>query len=269
MTGVLVSEWRKITSTSMWWLLAIAMAGYMAVTAGGVAFTLTLEPNAATGGGASPMVIDPKMLAISVYTVAPALGYVFPLVPGALAVTGELRHRTLSTTLWAEPRRSAVLGAKLVVNALVGALYGVVGVAAAVAAGAGTLALMGESTHLGSGDVWTAIVWSVVALALWGVIGVGVGTLVTNQIAAVVSILAFTQFLEPLARLGLGSFETTAGVSKFLPGASAEALVGTSLYASTGMLELLDRWQGGLVLLAYALVLALAGRLITFSRDVT
>lgn len=268
MGAALASEWRKITTTSMWWLLAIAMAGYMALTAGGVAFTLTLEPTAASGPNPG-MFIDPKMLAISVYTVAPSLGYVFPLVLGALAVTGEIRHRTLTTTLWAEPRRSVVLGAKLLVNAGVGAVYGVVGVASAVAAGAGVLALLGEETYLTSGDAWTAIVWSVVALALWGVIGVGVGTLVTNQVAAVVSILAFTQFLEPIARLGLGSFEATAGASKFLPGAAAEALVGTSIYSSAGMLELLDRWQGGLVLLAYALVLALVGRFTTFSRDVS
>lgn len=268
MGAQLVSEWRKITTTSMWWLLAIAMAAYMAFTAGGVAFSLTIEPDPSMGQGA-PLNIDPMMLAVSVYTVAPSLGYVFPLVLGALAVTGELRHRTLTTTLWAQPSRTVVLAAKLLVNAGVGALYGVVGVAAAVAAGAGTLALMGEATYLGSGDVWTAIVWSVIALALWGVIGVGVGTLVTNQIAAVVSILAFTQFLEPIARLGLGSFEATVGVSKFLPGAAAEALVGTSIYSSTGMLELLDRWQGGLVLLAYALVLALVGRFTTFSRDVS
>lgn len=268
MRAAVVSEWRKITTTSMWWLLALAMAGYMAFTAGAVAFSLTIEPDASMGQG-MPMVIDPKMLAISVYTVAPSLGYVFPLVLGALAVTGELRHRTLTTTLWAQPNRSVVLGSKLVVNAAVGALYGVVGVAAAVAAGAGTLALMGEPTYLATADAWTAIGWSVVALALWGVIGVGVGTLVTNQIAAVVSILAFTQFLEPIARLGLGSFEATAGVSKFLPGAAAEALVGTSIYSSAGLLDILDRWQGGLVLLAYALVLVLVGRFTTFARDVT
>lgn len=266
MRAAVVSEWRKITSTSMWWLLALAMAGYMAFTAGAVAFSLTVEP--AAGQGTS-MPIDPRTLAISVYTVAPSLGYVFPLVLGALAVTGELRHRTLTTTLWAEPRRTVVLGAKLVVNAGVGALYGVVGVAAAVAAGAGTLALMGEVTYLASADAWIAIGWSVVALALWGVIGVGVGTLVTNQIAAVVSILAFTQFLEPIARLGLAAFDATVGVSKFLPGAAAEALVGASIYSSAGIVDLLDRWQGGLVLLAYALVLGLIGRFTTFARDVT
>lgn len=268
MRGAMVSEWRKITTTSMWWLLALAMAGYMAMTAGAVAFSLSIEPNASTGQS-MPMAVDPKMLAISVYTVAPSLGYVFPLVLGALAVTGELRHRTLTTTLWAQPDRSVVLGSKLLVNAGLGAVYGVVGVAAAVAAGAGTLAVMGEATYLGSAEAWTAIVWSVVALALWGVIGVGVGTLVTNQIAAVVSILAFTQFLEPIARLGLGAFEATAGVSRFLPGAAAEALVGTSIYSTTGMLDILSRWQGGLVLLAYALVLVLVGRLTTFARDVT
>ena len=266
---VVVSEWRKVLSTPLWWLLALGTVGYLALVAGGLAFTFTLQPEQATAGGGQQVEIAPEDLATSLYTLGPVVGYVFPLVAGAMAMTGEWRHRTITPTLLAQPGRGKVLAAKLLVNGGFGALYGLLGTGAAVAAGAGVLALSGEPTALGDGDVWVTLAWSVVALALWGVIGVAVGTLIPNQLAAVLLILGFTQFLEPLVRLGLAAFEATSRVAVFLPGAAAEALVGSSLYSASGLTDLLSRWQGGLVLLAYVAVLAVAGRLTTMERDVT
>lgn len=264
-----VSEWRKVLSTPLWWLLALGAAGYLALVAGGLAFTFTLAPDQTAAGGGQQMEVPAEDLATSLYTLGPVVGYVFPLVAGAMAMTGEWRHRTITPTLLAQPGRGTVLTAKLLVNGVFGAFYGLVGTAAAVVAGAGVLALSGEPTGLGDGEVWVTLAWSVVALALWGVIGVAVGTLIPNQLAAVLLILGFTQFVEPLVRLGLAAFEATSRVAVYLPGAAAEALVGSSLYSASGLMDLLSRWQGGLVLLAYVAVLAVAGRLTTMRRDIT
>lgn len=266
MSAALRSELRKVLTTQMWWILALVMAGYMAFLGAVMAFSLTVEVSPEQGG-MEPM--DPQAVAEAIYTLAPTLGYVFPLIMGALAVTGELRHKTITPTFLGEPRRSLVLVAKLVVQAGFGAFLGVVGTGAAVATGAAVLAVQGEPTMLGESSIWANLAWSVVALALWGVIGVGVGALIPNQIASVVVILAFTQFVEPILRMGLGAVDALSAVSKFLPGAAAEALVGASLYATSGLAELLGRVEGGLVLLAYAIVLAGIGRLTTFRRDVT
>jgi ABC-2 type transport system permease protein len=100
-------------------------------------------------------------------------------------------------------------------------------------------------------------------------VGVGFGTALTHQVAAIVVLLAFTQFVEPLLRVFLGAFEQTAGVAKFLPGAAGEAVTGASLYSSAGIGELLPWWQGLLVLVAYGLVLAAVGHLTTLRRDIT
>jgi hypothetical protein len=270
MRPALVSELRKVTSTQLWWILAVVMGGYMAFMAAVLAFSLTSEEGASgMTGGMSTEQLDPVAVAESVYTVAPSLGYVFPLVMGALAMTGEFRHQTLTPTFLAQPHRTTVLGAKLVVQAAVGALFGVLGVAGAVAAGAGVLWVLDEPLVLGDAGIWASLGWSVVALAIWGVIGVGVGTLIPNQVASVVVILAFTQFVEPILRIGLAAVEGLADVAKFLPGAAAEALVGSSLYSTTGLAELLPRWSGALVLVTYAVVLAVVGRFTTLSRDVT
>ena len=72
------------------------------------------------------------------------------------------------------------------------------------------------------------------AAALWAVLGAAFGSVVPNQVAAIVVILAFTQLVEPIARLALGAFDLTDGVAKFLPGAAADALIGASLFGEMG-----------------------------------
>jgi hypothetical protein len=110
-------------------------------------------------------------------------------------------------------------------------------------------------------------------MALWAVIGVGIGSLIQNQIAAIVVVLAFTQFVEPILRFGTSIWDWTAEVGRFLPGAASDALVGSSVFSVFGMggstVEPLDWWQGGLVLLAIALVVAIAGYLTAWRRDIT
>jgi len=270
MTSALRSEVRKQLSTRMWWLLGLVLLGYLAFLGGVMAFSLTTDPSSMTGGfGGSVSVLDGRTVAVTVYTLAVSLGYVFPLVVGALSMTGEFRHQTITPTLLAEPRRGVVLGAKLVVGAVLGAAYGVVGTAGAVLGGLPFLLTKGDGTHLGEGGVLVDLLFSVVAMAIWCVIGVGLGTLITNQVASIVVILAFTQFVEPILRIGLVAIDPLAGVQKFLPGAAAEALAGSSLYSSTGMLTLLDRGWGAVVLLGYAAGFALAGRYTTLRRDIS
>ncbi len=226
MIAALRTELRKVSTTRTWWLTALVMFGYMVVMGVIMAFSLVLgmreaeKTGAPTGGGGfgEGAVLDSMAIATSVYTLAVALGYIFPAILGALSVTGEFRHRTITPTLLAEPRRSLVLGSKLVAIlpfALVVALAGVVGT---VIGGAATLAIMGEPTLLGDSTIQRTLVLSVVALTLWALVGVGFGSVLTNQVAAIVVLLAFTQFVEPLLRLLLAQFDATEAISKFLPG---------------------------------------------------
>ena len=108
-----------------------------------------------------------------------------------------------------------------------------------------------------------------VTLAVRTLVGVGFGTALKNQVLGIVVILAFTQIVEPVLRIALGMLDPLRGVAKFLPGAAGEAVAGTSFYASAGMSDLLSRWQGLIVLVAYGLVLAAVGRYTTFRRDIS
>ncbi|MDH4017609.1 MAG: ABC transporter permease, partial [Actinomycetota bacterium] len=136
MTAALRTELRKISTTRTWWLTALVFFGYMIVMGVIMAFSLVMgmrEAEESGGvssgtGGFGEAVLDQMAIATSVYTLAVALGYIFPAILGALSVTGEFRHQTITPTLLAEPRRSVVLGAKLVAVvpfAIVVALAGV------------------------------------------------------------------------------------------------------------------------------------------------
>ena len=124
--------------------------------------------------------------------------------------------------------------------------------------------------ELGNTDVIRALLMGVVALTVWALVGVGLGTALTNQVAAIVVLLGFTQFVEPILRIVFAMVESLSAIGSYLPGAAGEAIVGTSFYASAGMgSALLPPWGGVAVLLAYAAITGIVGWLTTFRKDRT
>jgi len=268
MRAALVTEYRKLVTTRLWWILLLAMALYMGFLSAVLGWSIT-QDGGLSGNGGTDIVLTPEAVVRTVYTIAVTFGYVFPLVVGALAVASEFRHQTITPTLLAEPRRTVLLSAKLVASSLLGLVYGVVGTLAAVGAGAGVLTLLGKPTFLDHASTWRTIALSALALALWAVVGVGFGSVLTNQVAVVVVVLAFTQFVEPVLRFVLSLTSWGAGIAAYLPGAAGEAMSGGSFYSETGVGTLLEPWQGALILLAYGVGLAAIGRVTTFRRDIT
>ncbi len=260
----LAAEFSKTFSTRMWWLLLVILVGYAGLGAAAIAFAFTLAPENAG------MQLGGLDLAPIVYSMATASGFVFPLILGAMSVTSEVRHRTLSTTFLATPHRWMVLVAKLVVAAALGALYGVAATAATVGLGALVLNASGEPTLLDDSGTWALIARMVLALALCGVLGVGIGVLIPSQVGSIVAILAFTQFVEPIVRTAAAFVEPLGDIARFLPGAAGDALVGASFYSAFGGgSESLEWWQGGLVLAGYGIVFLAAGASTFWRRDVT
>ena len=269
------AEFSKILTTRMWWILALVLFGYIALLAGGLAALFGGIDSGAissdsvnTGGGGSLAGLG--SLPPLIYSFAASVGYVFPVLLGALASTGAFRHKTLTPTFLATPRRARVLGAKTIALFVVGAAFGVVALAASVGIGALVFNGFGIDPLLADSATWALIGRTVLAMALWAVIGVGLGVLVPSQVASIVIVLAFTQFVEPLLRFASSFTEVTADVGKFLPGAASDALVGASFFtlASPGG-AVLESWQGGLVLLAYGLLATGFGYLVSWKRDVT
>ena len=271
-TRALRSEYTKVTSTRMWWVLALVLFGYVGLSTAGISLVFGFN----VGDGAGPAApgtpqFDAAALPPLVYSFASSIGYVFPLLIGALAVTNEFRHQTLTPSFLATPKRGAVLGGKLANGLLFGALYGVVGLLASVGIGALILNLFDIDPLLGESDTWALIGRVLIAMALWGAIGVGVGTLIPSQVGSIVVILAFTQFLEPILRLAAGFVEVLGDIAQYLPGAAGDALVGASFFSVAGPAAgpMLEWWQGGLVLAGYAVLFTVIGYAVSWRRDVT
>jgi ABC-2 type transport system permease protein len=271
MRAALVTEYRKLVTTRLWWILLLAMIAYMAFLAALLAWGVS-EGGGMAGsadGGSEDLALTPEGVTRAVYSIAVTFGYVFPLVVGALTYPAELRHQTITPTFLAEPRRTVVLVAKLVSGTALGLVFGVAGTAASVGAGAAVLGLLGQPTFLDVPGTWRTLALSAVALALWAFVGVALGTVLTNQVAVVVVVLAFTQFVEPVLRFALSMTSWGAGVASFLPGAAGEAVSGGSFYSESGLGELLPWWQGLLVLLGYGVLFAVVGRFTRLRRDIT
>ncbi len=264
-------ELRKYLTTRLWWVLLLGLAGYMAFLAAILAIAFTRpEILGAAGGDASAQgfPLDGGTVATSIYTLPASTGYVFPLVIGALAVTGEFRYQTITSTFLAQPRRGVVLTAKMVASLLVGLLLGVTSTVVTAAVGAGVLSAMGEPTLLGEPAIRRSLALTCLAMGIWAMVGTGFGAVLTNQVASILVVLGFTQFVEPILRLFLGTNAATAGISRFLPSAAGEALAGGGLFGGFTQADPLLWWQGAAVLLAYALGFAAIGARTTLRKDV-
>ena len=187
------------------------------------------------------------------------LSVLFAALLGALSITGEIRHGTIRPTFLVTPRRALVVAAKVIVSILIGAVFGLVGAAVAVAVGSAALEGRGIAVLLDGDDFVLLIAGATGAAGLWAAIGVGIGALVRNQVPALVGICAWLLFVEGLladATGGLGE------VGRYLPGAAAAAIGGQ------GPERLLAPAAGLVLLVTYAVVTALAGAIATSRRDV-
>lgn len=264
MSVAIRAELRKLFSTRLWWILALVLVVYLMFFGGFLAFSFTVAPES-MGGGSMP---EGAELARVIYSLTSPIGYVFPLVVGSLLFTGEFRHKTITASLLAQPNRSILMCGKLVAAVLVGLIYGVIGTASTVAAAAPILAWRGDGAYLDERSVLVLLGMSVLVMALWAVLGTAIGSVLTNQVAAIIVIIAFTQFVEPIARLALAAWEATSDVARFMPGAAADAMLGASFFAQDGAADLLSRGAGAAVLLGYVAVFVLIGRLVTLRRDI-
>jgi hypothetical protein len=142
-----------------------------------------------------------------------SITYIIVLL-GAIGMTGEWRHRTITASILAAPDRVRLLTAKALSYSAAGVVLSLGVTVATMVVGTLILESRGEAT-LGLGELADVLWRNLAVAAVLGPIGVGIGALVRNQVVTVVGLVAMAAVLEPSV------FQVAPGVGKFGPLAGA------------------------------------------------
>lgn len=276
MGALIKSELRKILSTNVWWALLIPAALVtMLFTLGGSAMGLAMT---AVFAQLQETALDVP-LALIVFATGANFGTIFSAIFGGLAVAGEFQHRTITTTYLTAPNRTAALLAKLAVYSGFGVLYGV---AIAIFGSVGALLALDIDNFPDLGAWLLLCLVVVLANVLWVVLGVGLGALMSNQLAIVLTVPLSVVF-EALLR-GVLNAQNAGEVGNFFPHRSGSGFVdgvagdlfmdslSTSLRSTVGRgivgADSLPWWASLLVFLGYLALFLGLGRLVAQRRDI-
>jgi ABC-2 type transport system permease protein len=193
------------TRTALW--LAAALAGIV-----------TLAAVVHLVGFDAAMVDDASEQRSILTDIGVTMGLVFAAISGSLAITTEFRHGTIRPILLKHPDRTAVLGAKLATQAVIGAVLAAGATGHAVALAAIFLDARSLALALDPEDAVRLVLGAGLGGAAFAAGGLAIGTIVRNQVPVVVGLLIWTLFIENLLRAGVTS------IGRFAPGSLARAI---------------------------------------------
>ncbi len=249
MIRLIRAEALRLTTTRTYWLLA---AGAIALIAGAAA--LTAAATSFTDG------ISPARQVLAIAGLAQTVA----LIAGALSVTGEFRHKTITPAVLITPRRTPLLAAKLIILAGAGLAFGLAATGLATAIVLPLLATRHLPAGVSAAGAAAIIAGGAIATALCAALGVGIGAIIRNQAGAITAVLALVYIAEPL--LGfiphLGS-----AIQQYGLGGLAAATTRTASFP--GSAHLLGQPAAALILAGYAAAALLVGAALLRRRDIT
>lgn len=256
------SEFLKFLWLRLNWGLLLAAT---AISVLGTAFTPYATERA---GAALAMPLSSADVVDSIYAKAMG-GYMFMLILGIYAMSSEFHQHTAIATFLATPKRWKALAAKLGVSAIVGAVFNVVVTAISMVAAA--VALSFYKNVAAPHDYIFADYLASAALtgAVLAVIGVGIGTLIRSQNAAV---LTGTLWIFLVDRLLAVLF---VEVGKYLPTGLITSLMSLKLNLNSKQIpfklstaDYLEPAPAAGLLLLYGVVFAAVAMFTTLRRDI-
>lgn len=278
MIGLVRSELRKFFTVRMWWgitLAAFILGALLSALSGWfmVHGSVPMPNGESISLGES---MDDASLARMIYTQSISMGYLLTFVMGIIAIGGEYRHKTLTATLLAAPRRGQLILAKVIGVAIISAVVALGHLAGSVLAGAILLGSAGHEIFPDPGQLALVFLRVILVLMLWGLMGLGLGVLIPNQVVALFVGVAVVWIVEPLLGVFIQFASWGEAVATYLPAQVSLAAVD----AYSGMPEAtqevfgvsgasLTWWVASLVLVGYAAVMAGIGWFLTHRRDVS
>ena len=257
MIAIIRSEWLKLRTTAVPWVLTAIAIIFVGL---GVLTTFLSKPdNALPGAGFTvPHTTDQLRNLVG----AGFQGYLFAMLLGILCITTEYRHKTVTTAFLVTPRRWRFVGAKIVTAALVGIGLAVIVLIATLIGGGITLSARGGVFSSLLGQVPAVAPGLIVTFALFAILGVGIGAVLTNQVAAITVSLGWFIIAENIL-VGL-----VHSAFRWVPTGAAAAVANLTRGRGNDF-GLFNWWEGGLLLLGYGFVFAIVGAFIMTERDVT
>ena len=204
MKGLVRAEIKKLVSTRSTYLLLFATVV--------VAIVTVLDPGHSAATFARPF--DEQTFVFFTSLLVRLLIFVL----GVRAITDEFRHGTIVPTLLVSPRRNQMYAAKALVVAGVGTLFAVTAWGAMVGAASAVAASEGTSLSLGA-EAWRSLGGTTLSGVAWGLIGLGLGSILRSQLVATVGGLVWLMGLEDAVRGWLGD------AAAYLPGQAGMSLV--------------------------------------------
>lgn len=256
MIAVVRSELLKIRTTAVPWVLA----GVAIVIEGLLILTIFLGREQRGSGYDVPHTTQQLRNLLG----SGFQGYLLALLLGVLVVTTEFRHKTVTTSFLVTPRRSRFVAGKLLSAAILGVLLAVLMLVIALVAGGLTLNARGGSFSDLVRQIPAVVPGFILVFVLFAILGVGVGSILTNQVAAIIVSLGWFVILQGILVALVNS------AYKWVPTGAADAA--SNLTRNTGNgphFDLFNWWQGALLMLGYGLGFALIGSLLLSRRDIT
>jgi ABC-2 type transport system permease protein len=290
MGGLLKAEFRKTTTTGLWWGLMIPTVLLAAGWAAGTGAIGKGIMDTVTGADFQQLTqllgIEPSQWKVSLFGIARSINIatIFPMIFGGLAISNEINRKTITTTFLTAPNRVSALTAKMLVYVLWGAIYGLIIV---LAVSLGT-AITSDGNQLPDATGWLALAGvGVLSSILMTIFGVGVGALMGSVVGTTVVLLLYMLIIENGLQVVLAS-QNLPEVIGFLPNGSVNGLTGSvatnlflqsagsvpksledGLRAIAGALGAFDWWLSGLIFLVWTVVFFLGGWAITQRKDIT
>lgn len=244
MSRLVRAEWLKLTTTRLLWgMIPAAVLLSLAAVTGAVL--------SADGAGVDLATDEGVRRALHVS----ATGAILVLIVGIIMSAGEYRTATATDTYLTTPRRWKVLTSKLVVGAGLGAAFGFGAATLAYLAAAVLYRTQDAAYPTTSSEVWAILAGAVVYATVYGIAGVAIGSLLRNQVAAIVVSLAWLLVVEQIL------VSIAPRIGRWLPGAAGQAIV------RTPDRDLLPPIGGAALLCAYVAVIAIAALATARHRD--
>jgi ABC-2 type transport system permease protein len=261
MSDVLRAECRRITTTKLWW---IALISIFVLSAGYAALPAVVALLQSRAGVVSSPFTDPGIIR-SIYHGGNVLSRILAMVVGIVAIGSEYRYGTLASSYLATPSRIRMLLGKSGALLIFGLIYGIM--AAGMLVAVPFVLANNGSFLLDRPETWRSIILGVCSIALWTLIGMGLGILIKNMVVALVVGVILGFLVEPVVSVVFFLKRWDQLLNLMPSGATNAMLEITSPVLFAGQ-NPTPWWVAGLIVAAWCLLPALAGMLSAARRDI-